>query len=1376
MKKFFPVRRPVRSHFRPLLEALESRETPATFTVCNLNNAGGGSLRQAILDANMASGSNTIDFSVTGPISLASALPAITDSVTIDGTSVPGFMSAPLVEINANGFGGLTFNTGSAGSSLKSLSIVNANGAAVTLNDSDIVVAGNYLGLLLDGSTIGANSGDGVAISATSSFDTIGGAAAADRNVISGNAGNGISLSGSNGNLILGNYIGTDATGTLARGNGANGILVSNGAASNTIGSTDPTTAVTYDNTNNITLPVSAWQGIRASDTPGQYLMVGTSNSDGLLFDGTIAGVGTTYTVDYPNAVTTSVYGPDNQPGNQLGLVGSYKNADASTAAVKVNGFVFEGTTAQLGNAGNYQTIDAPGAEFNYVHSTMGGLAVGNYDSAPDHGQGGLPLGPGHAYIYNIAQQKFVTDIVYPGSLSDTAYGIWYNGGTSYTICGGWSPTLVNNLQNQDLPIGNAYLVDYDSSTGQFSNYTTFNYPFGTNFVTHFEGISSVEPGVYTLNADSVQFGSNAPIQGSWVTVRRNSDGSFSSAQWVNLNYPGVDPTTEITSSNSVYGNQVVGVVIGSSTFSYQATVYVPSNVISGNGGNGIQLIGANNNQIAMNNIGTDVTGIHALGNTGNGILITAAASGNTIGGAVSGGNNPTGGVFVRPPLGNLISGNGGDGVLIDGQATQNQLSGNFIGTDASGNSELGNTQAGVAIDDANGNQLIGCTVQQNPFVYYNVIDGNGGNGVRITNSNNTTIQANFIGLGADNSTPLGNHLNGALIEGSSAAMQFGGVIPLGNVVAANGMNGIDIADTASGGVYFNTFCGLPAFVDTAVGNTLDGFLVTSTGGNNQIRTNVIAGNGANGIHLAGNATGVQITEDIIGMDTQGNLPLGNGANGILIDDNAHDDVIGGLQPSVIPQNTISANGAYGIAIVGNASGITVFHSRIGTDATGAAAFGNAGAGIFVGGNATGTIIGGTAAGDQNLISGNLGGGIQLSGSSQGTQVIGNLIGTDRTGQQPLGNLGNGIWIVSSENQIGGSATGAGNVVAFNSWGIVVDTGISNSLHDNSIFANALGGILLADNGNANQPAPVLTGAYQPAPSTIHVGGSLTAAANTTYTVEIFATPPGTSPGQGQTFVGSVTVTTNAIGIGSFVLNSLFSASPGSSFTATATDPTSNTSAFSVAIALGGNANTLFVGSVYGLLLNRVPGVSAAFWVNDLNNGTSPTESAVWGIASSTEYLTNQVIALYLHYQNRAPDPSGEQFWINYLQTNGTLEGAAEGFVSSPEYLYQQGNTNQGYVRGLYKDVLGRTPTASELKGWVNLLDQGASRNDVAAGFFLSAEYRTNLVEADYQLYLDRQADSIGLAYWLAGMQAGASDQQVLAGIFGSPECFAAWS
>lgn len=1226
----------------PALEQLEIRCLLSTFTVSNLNDAGAGSLRQAVLDSNANTGADVIDFSVAGTIKLTSgALATVTDQVDLKGNTAPGFTTAPEVEINFNDFAGLLFGAGADNSAVRSLSLVQATGPAIGISDAgSMLVSGNYIGLELDGKTIAGDRGDGMVLHASSSNMIV-------SNVIGGNAGNGIGLDASNDNLIQSNVIGADATGALNCGNGQNGILLTNSSTGNTIGGTatgssssqnvfalhpqgnlisgnkangvlinasstantiagnfigitatgnaalgnaldgvrvqnadgnvigqvDPVTGVTYNNADSVpTQPVSGWEGIRGTSTSGQFLISGTSGNNGLLFEGNAAGVGTSYTLEYPNATATSVYGPDILSNGDLRLVGSYRNADALSAAVTVNGFVYQGPLSGLSNASNYKTIDMPGAKYNYVHSTMGGLAVGNYDSPLDHGTNSLPLGPGHAFLYDIAQGKFLTDIVVNGAISNTAYGIWYNGGTSYTICGGYSLNPVNNLSDQTQPIGKAYLIDYDSATGKFSHATTFDDPRGVNFITHFEGISSVDKGIYTLNADSVQAGTGDPAQGSFVTVRRNADGSFGTATWVDLNYPGLDPVTHITSSNSVTGNQVVGIVVGGSAdLAYQATIntgFQLSNVISGNGANGISLDSANNNRVAMNNIGTDSTGMLGLANAQNGILVTNGAKNNLIGGDATGGNDPTGGVFVRPPQGNLISGNNANGVFVTNHATGNVLSGNFIGTVASGNFGLGNAQDGVAIDDANGNSLLGCLATTDPFIYYNVISGNRGNGVRVNNSNDTTIQANFIGIGANNLTPVGNQLNGVVVEGSSARTTMGGPIPLGNVVAANGQNGIVIQDTASGFISYNTFCGLAAFKTyTNLGNGADGMLITSTGGNNLIRTNVITENGNDGIEISGSATGVTVAENIIGLDTNGQLPMGNKNNGVEVGGNAQGIVIGSKTnvPSIIPHNTISGNGGNGVAITGTAHGTQVNFGYIGTNITGLVAIGNAKAGVFVGPGTTSSTIGSTDATLPTVISGNADDGVELSGTS-GNMVVGSLIGVDVQGAVAMPNGENGVDIInSSNNTIGGVANSASvhpaNVIAFNTDnGVLVASGNNNGILGNSIYANKQLGIDLQSGANNDQASPVLT-AVHIQPSGIQITGTLNSTANTKFTIEYFANDvAGTS---GRLFLGSQTVTTNASGFAALSFETPRPPAADRFITATATDPNQNTSEFS---------------------------------------------------------------------------------------------------------------------------------------------------------------------------------------------------------------------
>ena len=526
----------------------------------------------------------------------------------------------------------------------------------------------------------------------------------------------------------------------------------------------------------------------------------------------------------------------------------------------------------------------------------------------------------------------------------------------------------------------------------------------------------------------------------------------------MNLSYTGTSPNT--TSNDSVYGNEVVGFVVsGSDMFPMQATINVGfqlSNVISGNGGNGIGIYGASGNQIAMNYIGTNAGGTLKRGNAKNGILVTDGARGNLIGGQATGGNDPTAPVIVRPPQGNLISGNRDSGVLINDGSTQTLVSGNFVGTTASGDSGLGNRQDGVAIDKASGNQLIGCTYQQSPFVFYNVLSGNGGNGLRITNSNNTTVQANFMGAGADNATVVGNRGDGLLISGSSSNTQVGGVIPLGNVISGNDKNGIEATGTSSGLVSFNTFGGTFAFGGAAP-NKGDGILITSSGGNNLIRTSILSGNLRNGIELGGNATGVQVTDTMAGLEVTSSgslLELPNSGNGILLDGHADHNAIGGFQPSIENGVTLSENLGYGLAIVGSARKNVIYNTDVGTNLGGTGDLGNGRGGILISSCMASTTIGGAAIPLMNIINDSDGPGVTIR-SSSGNKLVGNQI---------TASAGNGVTILSSrKSTIGGSATGAGNQIVSNSGYGLLASGVCTGtvVQANTIASNEQGNINL---------------------------------------------------------------------------------------------------------------------------------------------------------------------------------------------------------------------------------------------------------------------------------------------------------------------------
>ena len=493
-----------------------------------------------------------------------------------------------------------------------------------------------------------------------------------------------------------------------------------------------------------------------------------------------------------------------------------------------------------------------------------------------------------------------------------------------------------------------------------------------------------------------------------------------------------------------------------------------------------------------------------------------------------------------------------------------------------------------------------------------------------------------------------------------------------------------------------------------------------------------------------------------------------------------------GSESNLAGLSIVNASGP-GVALVGQGNhsaignAITVVGNYIGLALDGSVAA-NMGAGLVID-NSVGDVIGGTAAVDRNVISGNGGSGIQVGVTVQAglrASILGNFIGTDITGQAAEPNQGNGITVPSTGDTnglngstIGGADPGAGNTIAFNAqYGVLVNGGLT-AISENSIFSNVTGGILLTNNGNNNLQSPVLTAVIQFAPTTVEVSGTLMGLPNASYLVEIFATPTGTPSGQGQNFIGSVNAVTNADGVATF--SSSFAAASGNSFTATTSVSNRATSAFSPPLTVAGNANTIFVANAYALLLNRTPDPTSSFWVNALNNGATPA-SVVLGIEGGTEYLNDQVVAMYKRYLQRSADPGGEQAWTNFLLAGGTLEQVAEGLVTSQEYFVLQGGTNQGYITGLYRDVLNRAPSTAELAGWETALDAGATRASVAVDFLTSQEYRTNLVQADYTTFLLRPADQGGLATWVNALNAGATDQQVLAQIFGSPEGYQVWS
>lgn len=316
---------------------------------------------------------------------------------------------------------------------------------------------------------------------------------------------------------------------------------------------------------------ISAWQGIRSLGS-NIYLICGTTNPSpstgtGLIYIGEInCQNGNVYYLNVPNSLGTSLYGPnyDSHTGIYT-FVGSFVNTNQNT-----NGFIYQGTINDLLNQTNF-TYPTINNYFNttFFHSFSNGLFVGNSGNT---GKSKETV----SYIYDVDDlSKIKTLVKYPNAETTTSYGIWYNDNHNYTIVGGYSIKNVSidkiYTNRGIIPIGNAFIVDYNSETNIFSNWTSINY--GDNLLTHFEGISRNENGTYSINADVLNLNIEILPVGYFLTIDRNIKNEFiyNLLNSVKISYA----ANGISSSNSVIDNKVVGLFIGSDNtrVSYQAEI-----------------------------------------------------------------------------------------------------------------------------------------------------------------------------------------------------------------------------------------------------------------------------------------------------------------------------------------------------------------------------------------------------------------------------------------------------------------------------------------------------------------------------------------------------------------------------------------------------------------------------------------------------------------------------------------------------------------------------------------------------------------------------------------------------------------------------------
>jgi len=517
----------------------------------------------------------------------------------------------------------------------------------------------------------------------------------------------------------------------------------------------------------------------------------------------------------------------------------------------------------------------------------------------------------------------------------------------------------------------------------------------------------------------------------------------------------------------------------------------------------------------------------------------------------------------------------------------------------------VSNALGGVFLADGTSRNIIGGTNAGAG----NVISGNLGNGILIRGSNvvNNTVLGNYIGTDATGMNALPNTVAGVTIDTGSSSNLIGGTVAgARNVISGNILN-YDY-----------------------------GVIITGPG---------TSGNLVEGNYIGLGANGVTAVPNYFGMMCSGG---------------ATNNTFGGTVTGA--RNIISGNSSYGMMVKDSGtSGNVVEGNYVGLDASGVTAVPDD-FGVICYNGATNNLIGGTSAGAANYVSGNYYGVCITDPGTSGNIVEGNFIGTDHTGTNGVGNYDNvALQNNATGNFIGGVSAGAGNVIAFASWAgvILYNPGTTNnSIRGNSIFNNvALDIHLVGTNDvypyvttnhtgflagpNDLQNFPVLTNVFGYAASTI-ISGTLNSTANRSFFIDVYRSP---SPdyytggyGQGQFYVGTVSVTTDGSGNAGFALTNAAGNYSGQYFTATATSAGGDTSEFCLAVLAtnapapsaqftapyqsrtNGFAFSLTLQTNFGYRVQAATNLVAPIAWTDLTNFTATNSSLVFTDRTATNY------------------------------------------------------------------------------------------------------------------------------------------------------------
>jgi titin len=679
---------------------------------------------------------------------------------------------------------------------------VGIHGSGTTGN----VVSGNYIGTDRLGTTSRANTLDGVRIYGGAQNNTVGGDTAGERNIISGNARDGVRIvgAGTTGNLVMGNYIGLDPGGVCDRSNDFYGVYIGGGAQNNTIGG-DWTAGESNVISGNLV-------GVVISDTTTMSNTV-SGNYIGTDFSGKIDAGNSADGVGIIGGAQNNLIGGDT-PGERNVISGNDLSgvliSDSGTTGNVVSGNYIglnQDSTAGLRNSRYGVDIEA-GAQGN----TIGGDAEGERNVISAN-QTGVRL-RGSGTDGNIVSGNTIgagADGL--GDLGNEHYGVYIASGAQNNIIGGDRTAGEGNLISGNDSTG-VFISDEDTNGNVVSgNYIGVDITGMVALGNRFDGVSLTNDLHNNLIGGDTE-GERNVISGNGddgVAFVNDAADNIVSGNYIGLASDGATPLPNAGNGIEM-GGHAQNNTIGGDTPGER-------NIISGNGRDGINIEG-HDNVISGNYIGTDAGGTDARGNAGDGVYLSSGAENNVIGGDTPGERN-------------LISGNGDEGIALDG-ADNNTVSGNYIGVNASGTATLVNDGFGIYM----GNGAQGNTIGGDTGAEGNIISGSHCDGIYIagdTTSGNV-ISNNYIGTDVSGAADLGNGEHGIELDFGT----HGNIIGPGNVVAYNDACGVYVDDETTLGnsitqnsIFANTGLGIELAEGAHGGITAPEITATTLGGGN---------------------------------------------------------------------------------------------------------------------------------------------------------------------------------------------------------------------------------------------------------------------------------------------------------------------------------------------------------------------------------------------------------------------------------------------------------------------------------------------------------------------------------------------------------------